>query len=315
MHYLCRPLVMQSIYKGLRFHQSMNVEILISQKSHYFVDGAQVIDKPDALDVTLSAQKPEDQQKVPLTELHAIMAIIREQNLQQTPREAYFSTVATQISGSVDWDELIIQATKSLDEADLAINLLSKRLREWFEWHNPEFSRSIGSHEKFAELVLVGDFPPSAMGAEFDDTSLSAVKALATQIVSVSQYKEQTREYIQKQMEIHTPNFLAIGGVAIAAKILAASGRVSHLAKLPSSTIQLLGAEKALFRHLRSGASPPKYGLLFQHSLVQNAPNSERGKIARSLANAMSIAIRKDYYGDATLDEALVTQLLKKVRV
>ena len=198
------------------------------------------------------------------------------------------------------------QAIRSIDEIDKSINLLSKRLREWYEWHNPEFSRSIETHEKFAELILTGDrdqllaqigiLVEDSMGAQISQKDLDPILALATQIISLAALRESTTQYIHEQMKIHLPNFTAIAGAQVGAKLLGTVGNVMRLVKMTSSTIQVLGAEKALFRHLKTGARPPKHGLLFQHPLVSKAKMGDRGKIARTIANALSLAVRTDYF-------------------
>jgi len=225
----------------------------------------------------------------------------------KTPRqEEFIAIVAKKISASVTWDTLLCQAIRSTDEIDKSINLLSKRLREWYEWHNPEFSRSVESHEKFAELILNSDRnkllaelninPKDSMGAELSEKDLAPILILANQVMQLKALREATTIYIHEQMKIHLPNFTAIAGAQVGAKLLGTVGTVTRLVKMTASTIQVLGAEKALFRHLKTGARPPKHGLLFQHPLVSKAKAGDRGKIARMLANALSLAVRTDYF-------------------
>ena len=236
-----------------------------------------------------------------------IIACSASTNSKNPPRQAEFIAItAKKISASVTWDTLLCQAIRSTDEIDKSINLLSKRLREWYEWHNPEFSRSVESHEKFAELILNSDRnkllaelninPKDSMGAELSEKDLAPILILANQVMQLKVLRETTTIYIHEQMKIHLPNFTAIAGAQVGAKLLGTVGTVTRLVKMTSSTIQVLGAEKALFRHLKTGARPPKHGLLFQHPLVSKAKPGNRGKIARMIANALSLAVRTDYF-------------------
>lgn len=226
---------------------------------------------------------------------------------KQSPRqEQYIAITAKAISSSVKWDTLLCQAIRSIDEIDKSINLIAKRLREWYEWHNPEFSRSVQSHEKFAEVIVTADrdqllaelnlTASESMGAELEQKDLEPIMALASQVTELAKVRESTTVYIHEQMKIYLPNFTAIAGAQVGAKLLGTVGSVARLMKMTASTIQVLGAEKALFRHLKTGARPPKHGLLFQHPLVAKANPKNRGKLARTLANALSLAIRTDYF-------------------
>jgi nucleolar protein 56 len=286
----------------------MNIALKSATGTLYFANGKQVSSQPKSIDITLG--NPITREViVPVEEIYEICS----QVVQNTPRSVYFDAVSRQINASVTWDTLVMQATRSIDEADVSINLLAKRLREWFEWHNPEFSRSIPSHEEFANAVIAGVYGKTSMGAVFSQADLDAVYLLAAQVSSLSTYKEQTRIYIETVLRVHAPNFLEVAGAAVGAKLLSSAGSVSRLAMLPASTIQLLGAEKALFRHLKTGSRSPKYGLIYQHVLVQRSRN--KGTTARSLANAICLCIRKDYFGTETkLDAEFVQSVLAKIR-
>jgi nucleolar protein 56 len=290
----------------------MKVAITVNSKEHYFADGRKVDTAPSQIDVALGSTSVTAASRDVLlqpSEVHAIVTQIT----QNTPKDVYYAAVSSQIRSSVTWDTLVMQATKSIDEADVSINLLSKRLREWFEWHNPEFSRSFSSHEEFAIAVIAGVYPQTTMGADVSEADLSAIFALATQVGSLSTYKDQTREYIDKILRVHAPNFTEVAGSAVGAKLLTSAGSFRRLAMLPASTIQLLGAEKALFRHLKTGSKSPKYGLIYQHNFVQRS--RKKGTTARSLANILTVCIRKDYFTqNPILETQFVEGLLTKLR-
>ncbi|MFT7616049.1 MAG: nucleolar protein 56 [Candidatus Woesearchaeota archaeon] len=223
------------------------------------------------------------------------------------------------VQASVRFDTLLIQAIRSIEEMDKTINLLAKRLREWYEWYNPEFSRSIGTHEKFAELIQVQSKEDllaeigckHTMGADLEQEDIDAMYVLARQITDVAKTRETTNKYIDKIMKKHMPNFAALAGTQVGAKLLSIAGSFRKLVRMPSSTLQVLGAEKALFRHLKTGAKPPKHGVLFQHAYVSKS--REKGRASRMLANSLALTIRSDYFGgEPTLGKKLLAKLEAK---
>jgi nucleolar protein 56 len=102
-------------------------------------------------------------------------------------------------------------------------------------------------------------------------------------------------------------------GPTLGAKLIRYTGGLGRLTVVPSGTIQLLGAEKALFRHLKEKADPPKYGVIFQHPMINQAKWWHRGKIARTFASKISIAARIDYYGGEFIADTLEKQMEKRV--
>ncbi len=208
------------------------------------------------------------------------------------------------IKASVTEDQLLIQAIANLNELDRTANLLAKRLREWYSWHYPELAERVQDNEKFAELVsvksreqLMKDYQEKGtMGAALGKGHIGEMVALAKEVVSLYQLRHQHEQYLEEVMPQYCPNLLELAGATIGAKLLELAKGLKNLALLPASTVQLLGAEKALFRHITSGARSPKYGILYQHPLVQKAKASERGKAARMLADKLSLCARLDYF-------------------
>ncbi|MBI4151445.1 NOP58 family protein [Candidatus Woesearchaeota archaeon] len=208
------------------------------------------------------------------------------------------------IRNAVSNDSLIIQTISSIGELDQVCNLLSKRLREWWGLCLPELSEHITNHEHFAELItsktkkeLQTEFSITAtMGADLEHYHLDEMIRLAKQIQQLYKLRQNQDFYLQKVMHEHCPNLLELAGATIGARLLELGKGLKHLATLPASTIQLLGAEKALFRHIKTGARAPKYGVLFQHPLVQNASKDQKGKAARLLADKLSLCARLDYF-------------------
>lgn len=208
---------------------------------------------------------------------------------------------------SVAADLLIIQASNNIGEIDRVINVLGKRLREWYELYLPEFSKTVHSHEAFVDLILKFDKKTllkklnlgenETMGADLSKEDLKPILDLAKEIDNLYKLRLNQEKYLEKLMEKACPTLLETAGVTIGAKLITLAGSLKHLAELPSSTIQVLGAEKALFRHLRNKKFRcPKYGVLHEHQSVQKAKKDEKGKAARQLASKISIAVKVDYF-------------------
>ena len=250
-----------------------------------------------------------------LDQIQAVIAGLNETILTQS-RDAYVAEVGNKIKNSVEWDTLLVQAVRSVEDADVIINMLAKRLREWFEWNNPEVSRSIDSHEDFANKLVQNDYvTESIIGKEISDEDFEPIHHLAQQIVSLTEFKKKTTVYIEKSMNSNLPNFSFLAGALVGSKLLASCGSLHKLARVPSSTMQLLGAEKALFRHLKTGARPPKFGILFQHPMLNKVPMKARGAMARGIASVLTIALKRDYFSPAESksDISLAKELQKRL--
>ncbi len=224
----------------------------------------------------------------------------------------YFSDIYAQnaaftragVRASVSKDGLILQTIANIEELDKVCNLLAKRLREWYSLYLPELSFRMSSHDKFVELVLnktrtelIKEFRVvDSMGGELKERDVNEILLLASQINNLYQLRKKQEMYLELIMKEHCPNLLELAGANIGAKLMELGRGLKALALLPASTIQLLGAEKALFRHLKTGSRSPKYGVLYQHQLVQKVKASVRGKVARGLADKLSLCARLDYF-------------------
>jgi nucleolar protein 56 len=215
-------------------------------------------------------------------------------------------------------DENIIVAIKSIQDIDDAANILSRRLRRWYELYAPEVSFAIEDHYKFASTILVKDKKELLKetrssfdtGGTLETSDLDTIRTLASQIVGLYKEKERLTLYIESLMEKHTPNLLALTTPLIGGKMLAKAGSLRKMALLASSAIQLLGAEDALFRHLKTKGKPPKYGVLFAHPIVNKLQAAKKGKAARQIANKITIAVKADFY-ESSRDVG--RELLKKL--
>ena len=245
------------------------------------------------------------------------------------------SSKITEVSGSPDLH--VIQSINTLDDTDKIINGISSRLREWYGLHFPELDNIIDSVNGYAQIVLAGKrenmsddvfvnagFPDSKIqmlsvvkgksrGGDITEENLLMVQALAKNILELFDMRKNLEAQIDTQMEEIAPNITAVLGTTVGARILAKAGSLVKLSKMPASTIQVLGAEKALFRALKTGSNPPKHGLLFQHAVVHAAPRWQRGKIARAIAAKAAIAARVDVHG-AGLNKTLLEKLNIRVK-
>ena len=219
-------------------------------------------------------------------------------------------------------DLIVAQAIQTLDDLDRTVNLFMGRTREWYGIHFPELDRLIEKHETYARLVVnlgdrsnfllealekedvpkakaeaVANVATSSMGADVAEADLMQVQALSRDVLEMYELRQGMERYLDKTMGEVAPNTQALVGSLLGARLIAVAGGLRNLAMRPASTIQVLGAEKALFRSLKTGARPPKHGLIFQHTLLHDAKRWQRGKIARALAGKLAIAIRADAFG------------------
>lgn len=235
-------------------------------------------------------------------------------------------------------DQHLVQAVNTLDELDEIINTISTRIREWYGLHFPELDyilqniityaaivKDAGPRENItSELLTQLDVPDKkielikqaiskSQGGSLTDESAESLRILSSQVIQLSELRTDLSNSVENLMEILAPNLKNILTAIIGARLIAKAGSLLKLAQMPSSTIQIIGAEKALFRALKTGARPPKHGLLFQHPSVNSAPKWQRGKIARALSAKIAIAVRIDVYRNATLDNSLLDQLTKRI--
>lgn len=225
------------------------------------------------------------------------------------------------IKASYTPDKLIIQAIDFVDDLNEVINKFYERLMEWYGIYFPEFVKKVDDLESFFKVLSenverdevskkVG-ISGESMGYDLSREDLEVLKSIVEDGKRLLDLKKKLTKYIKKLMEKNYPNFTKLAGPLVGAKLLSLAGGVENLVRLPASTIQVLGAEKALFRHLTKGTKPPKHGILFQHSLLSRQPKKLRGKIARTLASKLAIAIKVDYYSKGK--EYIADKLLEEI--
>lgn len=215
-------------------------------------------------------------------------------------------------------DTMIIQAIALLDDLDKELNQYAMRVKEWYGWHFPEMARIINDNVAYARVVLTMGMRSNAsvtdltdvlpeeiegavkaaaevsMGTEITPDDLENIQALAEQVVDFTEYRAQLSSYLSNRMKAIAPNLTMLVGDLVGARLIAHAGSLTNLAKSPASTIQILGAEKALFRALKTKHDTPKYGLIYHASLVGQATGKNKGKIARVLAAKAALGLRVD---------------------
>ncbi|MBU1111288.1 MAG: NOP5/NOP56 family protein [archaeon] len=256
---------------------------------------------------------------VPKEKIAAILELFKDSEYYSKFYQNNILLTKQLVRNSVNTDNLILQTISNIDDLDKTTNILVKRLRSWYSLTFPELEKNLNNHEKFAELVATKSRKEllkelklkdeDIMGAELEKVDLEEIKLLATNVHQLYILRDKHEEYLKTLMEEHCPNLLEIAGVTIGAKLFEHAKSLRRLALLPSSTIQLLGAEKALFRHIKTGAKSPKYGVLFTHPLVQKARPKQKGMIARTLASKISIAVRVDFFRGKPIGKKLREEL------
>jgi len=230
------------------------------------------------------------------------------------------------IKEAVGKDNFIIQVNGAIDEIDKSVNVLSERLREWYGLHFPEMNRFVDSHEKYANIVekfgsrknikedKLSQILDKSMGADLAEEDIKIIQTFASHIIESYKLRSKLSKYLEKILKEVAPNTTVVAGSMLAAKLISLAGGLDKLAKMPSSTIQLIGAEKALFRHLHGRGRSPKHGILIMHPMVQKSPKELKGKVARAVAAKLSIAARIDHYSKEDRGKKLKKDLEERIK-
>jgi len=198
-------------------------------------------------------------------------------------------------------DAYLIQAVNALDDLNEALNVISGRLSEWYGIHYPEKRMRPGELPDFI-LEYGARENTASMGAPMDVVDLGAIRGLALAAKSIYQERNSLEGYINRAMGEVAPNLTEVLGPILGARLISRAGSLEKLARMPASSIQVMGAGEALFKHLKAGSPPPKHGLIYKHPLISGAPKKARGKISRMLAGKAAIAARVDYYSGEAVD-------------
>ncbi len=212
-----------------------------------------------------------------------------------------------QVAQTVTPDRRIIAAVEAIDDLNETGNVLSERLREWYIMN---FENTILKGEELARKIIGMDEP----GAD-----LKIMQSFSSSLLASYETRDRIEEYLKENMPMIAPNVTGITGHILGARLLSIAGGLEKLAFMPSSTIQVIGANNALFKHLKGKAPSPKHGVIFRHPIINTAPKWQRGKIARVLAAKISLASRYDLYsgevkGDLRQELRLKVDAIRKTR-
>jgi len=223
-------------------------------------------------------------------------------------------------------DNMIIQSISLLDQLDKDINTFAMRIREWYSYHFPELIKIVPENFMFAKVVkfvknrkelaadqlealeelvmdsakatAIYEASKSSMGMDISPIDLINIESFATRVIALSEYRKKLHEYLKTKMTSVAPSLSTLIGEQVGARLISHAGSLTNLAKYPASTVQILGAEKALFRALKTKTNTPKYGLIFHSTFIGRAEARNKGRISRYLANKCSIASRIDCFSD-----------------
>lgn len=247
-------------------------------------------------------------------ELRRILEYFKDKRFFKDFHEKNLANTKKAIRDSFTRDTLVVQAIGSIDELGKAAHLLAKRLREWHSFHNPELSRNAKDNESFLKIVLAKK-PNGEMGVELKKDDLDEMHSFAAEILKLIELKNKEGKYLSRLMKELCPNLNEVAGTIIGARLISLAGSLKRLSEMPASTIQVLGAEKAMFRHVRNKNSrPPKYGVIHEHPLIMNAKKPMHGKIARTLADKICLAAKVDYFKGKFIGEKLRNDLEERFK-
>ncbi len=238
-------------------------------------------------------------------------------------------------------DLFIANAISAVDDCDKMMNLMASRLREWYGLHFPELEELVRDHRDYVRLIYelghrsnftvenikkvlpniseerakkIAEAAEKSVGADMAEFDLEAIRYYARIFVTALEARRKLAEYIDEAMKEVAPNIRELVGSLLGARLINLAGGLLKLALLPASTIQVLGAEKALFRALRTGGKPPKHGVIFQFPEIFRAPRWQRGKIARALAAKLAIAAKADAFTGNFIAPKLKEELMKRIQ-
>lgn len=242
-------------------------------------------------------------------------------------------------------DQMVMQSIALLDQVDKDLNTLAMRCREWYSWHFPELGRLVKDNMMFAKAVCIvldkaaiapdaqqkleealGDpelakqvieAAKTSMGQEVSKIDMVTIQAFAERVSSLAQYRKSLLDYMSARMHNCAPNLASLIGEQVGARLILHAGSLTNLAKYPASTLQILGAEKALFRALKTRGNTPKYGLIFHSTFIGKAAPKNKGRVSRYLANKCSLAARIDAFNPVSTDkfgEALRNQVEDRLK-
>ena len=235
-------------------------------------------------------------------------------------------------------DKNVVHAILSMDDIDKTTNLFATRIREWYGIHFPEILKEVQTHQTLCKIITdigirdninadnikdygftsdkvqkIVDLAKRSMGANFEEKDLLVMQEFAQRTIDLYEERDKLEQWIEREISRVAPNMQAIVGSAIAARLIALAGGLRELAMKPASTVQLLGAEKALFRSLKTGAKPPKHGIIYQMPELHSCSWWQRGNISRAIAGRLAIAARVDAFQGEFIGDQLKIEVDRKI--
>ncbi|MFB6241414.1 MAG: hypothetical protein ABEJ36_01255 [Candidatus Nanosalina sp.] len=224
-------------------------------------------------------------------------------------REKAISETRGELESSVEKDQLLVKAVKQLDQIQNDFREEMEKLRDWYSLHFPELEEELTEDDEFlkilekfgverSEIEPFSGMAESSTGSKLEEQDREMIEDMVSTLVSMKEMRDSLEDYVGRGAKEEFGNLSGLLGPVLATRLVSLAGGLEELAKKPSSTVQMLGAEKALFRYLHGEGSPPKHGVLFHHEFVKSLPEDVRGKMARFMANKAVMAARLDQYGD-----------------
>ncbi|MEM0497966.1 MAG: ATP-binding protein [Methanothrix sp.] len=251
-----------------------------------------VYSKEESVERLLSPGKPSSEPQIDIRAAAIELGFVSDdREYNQRLRDVAIALVKRQLESMCTPESDLLQMVESLDDLNVAINLLEERLYEWSLFYGmrcrgEELARALSERE--------------------------GIGVVARSLLELIRARKDMEGLLESRAKELAPNLSSILGPVLAARLISRAGGLERLARLPASTMQVIGAERALFRHLRGKAPSPKHGLIFRHPLIQSSPKRLRGRIARALAAKLAIAARIDLYS-GTLDQKLAESLNERV--
>ena len=186
-------------------------------------------------------------------------------------------------------DQQLKHAVRAMDDAARTANELAERVEEW-------------TGALFDDVGTGVDAARDVAARDPQDPTEERVVALASRVAALADERDSLRQYLETHAPTVVPNLAEMAGPVLASRLVALAGGLEPLAKMPAGTVQVLGAEDALFAHLRGRAPSPKHGVIFTHEFVRGTRRDDRGSAARAFAAKLALAARADHYAGERRD-------------
>jgi nucleolar protein 56 len=252
--------------------------VRLAENTNAMIEELLALDAPDINPITIPPSQPDLRA---LAKECGFVADDKEYNARL--RGVALTLVHRRLSALVTAEQDLLQAVEALDNLNQAVNLLDERLYEWSRLRRQEIV-----HGKDLAQALCED---------------EATGTLARAILNLRESRSSMEKEVIDAVQTIAPSLSGLAGPVLAARLISRSGSLRRLAELPSSSIQVMGAEKSLFKHLNGHAPSPKHGIIYRHPSVIGAPKKLRGKVSRALAGKLAIAARLDAYGGSPMPE------------